>query len=36
MTIRLDPHWPERFRRIGVGRQLRINAALRDWLAETG
>ncbi|WP_154721631.1 BrnA antitoxin family protein [Ciceribacter sp. T2.26MG-112.2] len=35
-TIRLDPDVLERFRQTGPGWQSRINAALRDWLAEKG
>ncbi|WP_114364540.1 BrnA antitoxin family protein [Ciceribacter lividus] len=35
-TIRLDQDVLERFRKTSPGWQSRINAALRDWLAEKG
>lgn len=35
-TIRLDQDVLEGFRKTGPGWQSRINAALRDWLAEKG
>lgn len=35
-TIRLDQDVLDGFRKTGPGWQSRINAALRDWLAEKG
>lgn len=33
LTVRYDPEVVERFRASGSGWQARMNAALRDWLA---